>query len=46
MVRRRILQRRILREPFRTLCGPKQESSVYRRRFNFELEREFGSEDE
>jgi hypothetical protein len=34
-----ILERKVLR----TICGPKIENGVYRRRYNYELEREFDS---
>jgi hypothetical protein len=34
-----VFQRKILR----TICGPKIENGVYRRRYNHELEREFDS---
>jgi hypothetical protein len=31
------------RKVLRTICGPKIENGVYRRRYNYELEREFDS---
>ena len=31
------------RKVLRTICGPKNENGVFRRRYNFELEREFNS---
>jgi hypothetical protein len=31
------------RKVLRTICGPKLENGVYRRRYNFELQREFDS---
>jgi hypothetical protein len=31
------------RKVLRTICGPKQENKVYRRRYNFALERKFDS---
>jgi hypothetical protein len=31
------------RKVLRTICGPKIENSVYRRRYNYELDKEFDS---